>query len=176
MIENYLAHCPVIGKNSWVHDSALVIGQTVLGDEVSVWPCAVIRGDVNTITIGNRSNVQDGAVVHATSPSPSNSAGYATSIGEDVTIGHNAIVHGCTIGHRVLVGMGATVLDGTVIPDEVMIGANTLVPMNKTLQSGYLYVGNPAKPMRELTDDEKAFLRQSAKHYMQLKQGYQHDD
>lgn len=169
MIENYLEHTPKIGQSSWVHDSAVVIGKVTLGDEVSVWPCAVIRGDVHTIHIGNRSNVQDGAVIHATHPSGFNETGYPTHVGEDVTIGHNAILHGCTIGNRVLIGMGATILDGTTIPDEVIIAAGALVPMNKTLESGYLYVGNPAKPMRPLTDTEREFLSYSPSHYAGLK-------
>ncbi len=121
MLENYQSHQPIIGKDAWIHETAVVIGKVTLGDEVSVWPCAVLRGDVNTISIGNRSNVQDGAVVHATHAGPFNEKGYATTVGEDVTIGHNAILHGCTIGDRVLIGMGATVLDGSVIPDDVMI-------------------------------------------------------
>lgn len=176
MIENYIeteqVHQPQIGNNTWIHDSAVVIGKTILGDEVSVWPCAVIRGDVNTITIGNRSNVQDGAVVHATHPGPFNEKGYATTVGEDVTIGHNAILHGCTIGNRVLVGMGATVLDGAIVPDDVIIGAGALVPMNKTLESGYLYVGSPVKAVRPLNEQEKQFLSYSAQHYIRLKNQY----
>lgn len=173
MIENYLSHHPQIGNHTWIHQSAVVIGKVTLGDEVSVWPCAVIRGDVHNISIGNRSNVQDGAVVHATHPSPFNENGYPTHVGEDVTIGHNAILHGCTIGNRVLIGMGATVLDGAVIPDDVIIGAGTLVPMNKTLESGYLYVGSPAKPLRKLTDGERQFLIYSPKHYTGLKNDFQ---
>lgn len=175
MIEKYLTDYPEIGANAWVHDSAVVIGRVKLAPEVSIWPCAVLRGDVNTISIGARSNVQDGTVVHATHPGPYNPDGYATHIGEDVTVGHNAILHGCTLGNRVLIGMGATVLDGSVVPDDVIIAAGALVPMNKTLQSGYLYVGSPAKPMRPLNDSELTFLTYSAKHYMKLKQAYQHD-
>lgn len=176
MIEKYLTHYPEIGENAWVHDSAVVIGRVNLGKNVSIWPCAVLRGDVNDITIGDRSNVQDGAVIHATHPSAFNPEGYATDIGEDVTIGHNAVLHGCTLGNRVLIGMGATVLDGTVIPDDVIIAAGALVPMNKTLESGYLYVGSPAKPLRALTEQEKTFLPYSAEHYIKLKQNYQHDN
>lgn len=175
MIENYLNHSPDIADDAWVHDSAVVIGRVYLGQGVSVWPCAVIRGDVHDIRIGDRSNVQDGAVVHATHPSAFNPDGYATTIGEDVIIGHNAIIHGCTVGSRVLIGMGAIVLDGAVVPDDVIIGAGALVPMHKTLESGYLYVGSPAKPMRELNDSDKSFLTYSPNHYMQLKQGHQSD-
>lgn len=177
MIENFTennhVYTPTLGKNAWVHESAVVIGKVTLGDEVSVWPCAVMRGDVHTLCIGNRSNVQDGAVIHATHPSSYNENGYATTVGEDVTIGHNAILHGCTIGDRVLIGMGATVLDGAVVPDDVIIGANSLVPMNKTLESGYLYVGSPVKALRPLTEKEKSFLTYSPQNYIKLKNQYQ---
>lgn len=176
MIENYSdneqTYQPTLGSKAWVHDSAVVIGKVTLGDDVSVWPCAVMRGDVNTLTIGHRSNVQDGAVIHATHPNASNEQGYPTHVGEDVTIGHNVILHGCTIGNRVLIGMGATVLDGATIPDEVIIGAGALVPMHKTLDSGYLYIGSPAKQLRPLSDEEKSFLRHSAKHYVHLKNNF----
>ncbi len=170
--ENNQTYTPIMPASAWVHQNAVVIGKVTLGEDVSVFPCAVIRGDVNTISIGNRSNVQDGAIIHATHAGEFNETGYATSVGEDVTIGHNAILHGCTIGNRVLIGMGATILDGVTIPDDVIIGANSLVPMNKTLESGYLYVGSPAKAQRPLTDKEKAFLTYSAKHYITLKNNY----
>ncbi len=177
MIENYLEngqhYQPEIKQSAWVHDSAVVIGKVTLGEEVSVWPCAVIRGDVNQITIGNRSNIQDGAVVHATHAGVFNPKGYATIVGEDVTVGHNAILHGCKVGNRVLIGMGATVLDGAVVPDDVIIGAGALVAMNKLLESGYLYVGSPAKPLRRLNDKEKRFLTYSAEHYVHLKRHFQ---
>lgn len=172
MIENYLDYQPKIGTKSWIHNSAVVIGRVELGEDVGVWPCAVMRGDVNDLKIGNRSNVQDGAVIHATHPGPFNESGYATTVGEDVTIGHNAILHGCTIKDRVLIGMGATVLDGVVVEDDVIIGANSLVPMGKTLESGFLYVGAPVKALRPLTDKEKEFLSYSAAHYVKLKNEY----
>ncbi len=176
MIEKYTEdkreYTPIIANSTWVHQNAIVIGKVTLGEDVSVFPCAVIRGDVNDITIGNRSNVQDGAIIHATHAGEFNEIGYATSVGEEVTIGHNAILHGCTIGNRVLIGMGATVLDGAIIPDEVIIGANSLIPMNKTLESGYLYIGSPAKALRPLTDKEKQFLTYSADHYIKLKNNY----
>lgn len=173
MIENYLDTSPQIGASSWVHRSAVVIGNVVLGENVSVWPCAVIRGDVNLIQIGDNSNIQDGSVIHATHAGEFNPNGYPTHIGQSVTIGHNVIVHGATIGDFVLIGMGSTILDGSVIESEVIIGAGSLVPMNKTLKSGYLYLGSPAKPVRELTADEKRFLRYSASHYVQLKNAHQ---
>ncbi|PID65441.1 MAG: gamma carbonic anhydrase family protein [Gammaproteobacteria bacterium] len=171
-IENKTEHTPALAVSSWVHPSAVVIGKVTLGEDVSVFPCAVIRGDVNYITLGDRSNVQDGAVIHATHASAFNETGYATCVGEDVTIGHGAILHGCTIADRVLIGMGTTVLDGAVIPDDVIIGANSLVPMHKTLESGYLYVGSPVKPLRQLSEQEKQFLTYSASHYIRLKNCY----
>ncbi|MPV86978.1 gamma carbonic anhydrase family protein [Ostreibacterium oceani] len=173
MIEKYVNKQPTLAPQSWVHQSAVVIGDVTLGESVSVWPNAVIRGDVNAITIGKHSNVQDGAVIHATHVSDFNSEGYPTRVGDAVTIGHNAILHGCTIGNHVLIGMGATILDGSVIPDQVIIGAMALVPMHKTLESGYLYLGSPAKAVRKLTEKEKTFLRYSAKHYIKLKNNYQ---
>ncbi|PIE46027.1 MAG: gamma carbonic anhydrase family protein [Gammaproteobacteria bacterium] len=172
MIEKYLTHQPVLGKNAWVHERAVVIGRVTLGNDVSVWPNAVLRGDVNDISIGNRSNVQDGSIVHATHAGPFNDKGFATTVGEDVTIGHNVILHGCTIGNRVLIGMGSTILDGSVIPDDVVIGAGALVSMNKTLKSGYLYIGSPVKPLRELSQNDLNFLKYSADHYKLLKDDY----
>jgi len=150
----------------------VVIGDTILGDDVSVWPCAVIRGDVNRITVGARTSVQDNAILHCTHRSKSNPAGWPLSIGEDVTIGHGACLHGCEVGKRVLIGIGATVLDGAVIPDEVVIGAGTLVPPGKKLESGYLYVGSPCKQARALKPEELAFFRYSSNNYVELKNSY----
>ena len=129
-------------------------------------------GDVNTIQIGKRSNVQDGSVLHVTGGSANHPAGSPLIIGEDVTIGHHVTLHGCTIGNRVLVGMGAIVLDDVVIEDEVIIGAGSLVPPRKRLQSGLMYMGSPAKAVRELTEAEKAFLRQSAQNYVATAAAY----
>lgn len=160
---------PKLAPSAWVHEQAYVSGDVELGENASVWPCAAIRGDVAKITIGARSNVQDGAVVHATHANPEFTGnGHATIIGSDVIIGHNAVVHGCTIGNKVLVGMNATVLDGAVVEDEVLIAAGALVPPGKRLASGWLYAGSPAKPLRELTDKEKAFFQYSASHYAAL--------
>ncbi len=177
MIETYNdgnnTYKPKLGKETWIHETAVVIGKVTLGEEVSIWPYAVIRGDVNTIKIGNYSNVQDGTVIHATHPSIYNETGYATIVGDEVTVGHSVILHGCQIGNRVLIGMGSTILDNSTISDDIIIGANSLVPMNKTLESGYLYVGSPVKAVRPLNDKEKEFLRYSAKHYAKLKNHYQ---
>ncbi|KAF0813024.1 Carnitine operon protein CaiE [Andreprevotia sp. IGB-42] len=159
---------PQVGPGAWVHDSAQVIGDVVLGDNASVWPGAVIRGDVNHIRIGRDSNVQDCSVLHVTHKRADDPEGAPLIIGERVTIGHGVMLHGCTIGNEVLVGMGSIVLDRVVIQDRVMIGAGSLVPPGKVLESGYLYVGRPAKAVRALTDDELNHFNYSAAHYVRL--------
>ena len=171
-IRAYLNHVPQLGERVYVDEAAVVIGKVNLADEVSIWCGAVVRGDVNTIQIGKRSNVQDGSVLHVTGGSANHPAGSPLIIGEDVTIGHHVTLHGCTIGNRVLVGMGAIVLDDVVIEDEVMIGAGSLVPPRKRLQSGLMYMGSPVKAVRELTEAEKAFLRQSAQNYVATAAAY----
>ena len=171
-IRAYLNHVPQLGERVYVDEAAVVIGKVNLADEVSIWCGAVVRGDVNTIQIGKRSNVQDGSVLHVTGGSANHPAGSPLIIGEDVTIGHHVTLHGCTIGNRVLVGMGAIVLDDVVIEDDVMIGAGSLVPPRKRLQSGLMYMGSPAKAVRELTEAEKAFLRQSAQNYVATAAAY----
>lgn len=171
-IRAYLNHVPQLGERVYVDEAAVVIGKVSLADEVSIWCGAVVRGDVNTIQIGKRSNVQDGSVLHVTGGSANHPAGSPLIIGEDVTIGHHVTLHGCIIGNRVLVGMGAIVLDDVVIEDEVIIGAGSLVPPRKRLQSGLMYMGSPAKAVRELTEAEKAFLRQSAQNYVATAAAY----
>jgi carbonic anhydrase/acetyltransferase-like protein (isoleucine patch superfamily) len=163
---------PQLGKGVFIDESAVVIGDVVLGVDVSVWPCAVIRGDMHRIRVGARTNVQDNAVLHITHASHFNADGWPLTIGEDVTIGHGVCLHGCTVGNRVLIGIGATVLDGAVISDEVVIAAGTLVPPGKTLASGYLYMGSPCVQARPLKDSEKAFFTYSAQNYVALKNEY----
>lgn len=160
---------PQIGKNAFVDPSAVVSGQVILGDEVSVWPQVSIRGDLLPITIGNRSNIQDGSIIHTTQKSEYNPNGFPTTIGEDVTVGHGVIIHGCTIGNFCLVGMGSIVLDGAIMLDEVFLGAGSLVPPGKILESGFLYLGNPVKKIRPLSEEEQRFLRFSAKKYLEAK-------
>ena len=168
-IRPYLDQNPRLGQRVYIDESARVIGDVVLGDDVSVWPFTVIRGDVSFVRIGARTNVQDGAVLHVTHGGEyTRPDGLPLIIGEEVTIGHRAVLHACTIGNRCLVGMGAIVLDAAVVEDEVMIGAGSLVPPGKVLHSGYLYVGSPVKQARELTSKEKAYLRYSAEYYRKL--------
>ena len=157
-VRPYKGHTPVFGDNCFIDSSAVVIGDVILGSDCSVWPCAVIRGDMHWIRIGARTNVQDNAVLHITHASHFNPDGWPLTIGEEVTIGHAATLHGCTLGDRILVGIGAIVLDGAIVEDEVIIGAGTLVPPGKRLAGGYLYVGSPCKQARPLKDKEKNFL------------------
>lgn len=170
--EPYLSHRPALGAKVYIHPAATVIGRVCLGDAVSVWPGAVIRGDVNTIAVGARSNIQDLSVLHVGSPSAEQPEGAPLIVGEDVTVGHRAILHGCRIGNRVLIGMGSMVLDHAIIEDEVMLGAGSLVPPGKTLQSGWLYLGSPAKAVRELTAAERESLATSAAHYVKVAADY----
>lgn len=172
-LRHYLGIHPTLGDGVYVDPSALVIGDVVLGDQVSIWPMAVLRGDVNAIRIGHRSNVQDGSVLHVARPYPGNEAGWPLLVGEDVVIGHKVVAHGCTIGNRVLVGIGAVVLDGAIVEDDVMIGAGAVVTPGKRLESGGLYVGNPARRSRELTEAEVARIPVMAGWYVNLKRDYE---
>lgn len=163
---------PIIGKDVFIDKTAVVIGNVKLGDDVSVWPTTVIRGDVEGIAIGEGTNVQDGAILHVSHAGDYSAKGHPLNIGKGVTIGHRAVVHACTIGNYCLIGIGAIILDDAVVEDYVMLGAGALVPPGKTLNSGYLYVGSPAKQIRELTLEEKSFLEYSSRHYIHLKNQY----
>lgn len=163
---------PKIGHSTYIADSAVVIGDVTIGDNVSIWPTTVIRGDVESITIGDDTNIQDGSVLHVTHYGKFTDRGYPLTIGKGVTVGHRAIAHACTIGNYCLVGMGAIIMDAAVIEDFVMLGAGALVPSGKVLESGHLYVGSPAKLVRSLTDKEREFLIYSSQHYVDLKNKY----
>jgi carbonic anhydrase/acetyltransferase-like protein (isoleucine patch superfamily) len=168
----YREHSPRIGHRVYVDPAATIIGDVELGDDSSVWPNAVIRGDMHQIRIGARTSIQDNTTLHITHASDFNPGGWPLLIGDDVTVGHNACLHGCTVGNRVLVGIGAIVLDGAVVEDEVIIGAGTLVPPGKRLESGYLYVGSPCKQARPLKESEREFFGYSAQNYVKLKDSY----
>ena len=172
----YQGIAPQLPPSCYVDSSAVLIGDITLAEDVSIWPLVAARGDVNYISVGARSNIQDGSVLHVTRKSPANPDGVPLIIGADVTVGHKALLHACTIGDRVLIGMGAIVLDGAIIEDDVILGAGALVPPNKTLSSGFLYVGSPAKQVRKLTVDEIAFLKLSASNYVILKDQYLTDN
>jgi carbonic anhydrase/acetyltransferase-like protein (isoleucine patch superfamily) len=171
-VRSYKGISPQIGNNVYIDSSSVLVGDVRLGDDSSIWPIVAARGDVNYIEIGQRSNIQDGSVLHVTHKNAENPNGYPLIIGNDVTIGHKVMLHGCVIGDRVLVGMGAIVLDGVMVESDVMIGAGSLVPPNKRLESGYLYVGSPVKQARPLTDKERAFLQKSADNYVATKNDY----
>ncbi|MGH8128836.1 MAG: gamma carbonic anhydrase family protein [Gammaproteobacteria bacterium] len=163
---------PQLGRDVYIAESATVLGDVILGDAASVWPQAVIRGDVNAIRIGARTNVQDGCILHVTHDNPYTPGGHPLDIGEDVTLGHGAILHGCRVGARCLIGIRATVLDGALIEDEVLLGAGALVPPGKRLTSGFLYHGQPARQVRALSDQEREALAYSAGHYVKLARLY----
>lgn len=171
-IRSYKGHTPTIADDCFIDPAAVVIGDVVLGRHCSVWPGAVIRGDMHSIRIGSNTSVQDNAVLHITHASHFNPDGWPLIIGEEVTIGHSAVLHGCTLASRILVGIGAIILDGAIVEDEVMIGAGTLVPPGKILTSGHLYVGNPCKQVRPLKKEERAFFSYSAQNYVDLKNDY----
>ncbi|WP_435634796.1 gamma carbonic anhydrase family protein [Pseudomonas solani] len=168
-IRTYRGTAPQLAERVFVDRSAVVIGDVELGDDSSVWPFTLIRGDMHRIRIGARTSVQDGSVLHITHAGPFNPDGFPLLIGDDVTIGHKVTLHGCTLGNRILVGMGSIVMDGAVVEDEVVIGAGSLVPPGKRLESGFLYVGSPVKQARPLSDKEKAFFTYSAANYVKLK-------
>lgn len=169
----HLGRFPTLGQRAYVDEAASVIGDVVLGDDVSVWPGTVIRGDVNFIRIGARTNVQDGTIVHVSHDGPhAKLGGFATVIGEDVTIGHQAIVHACRIEDAVLIGMGAIVLDGAVVQKHAFVGAGALIAPGKVVGSGEMWLGSPARFARKLSDAEIDALYYSAKHYVKLKDEY----
>ncbi|MFA5370458.1 MAG: gamma carbonic anhydrase family protein [Sideroxydans sp.] len=168
----YLNTVPVIGKRVYLHPSCQVIGNVKIADDASIWCNTVLRGDVNRIEIGHGSNVQDLTMCHVSHRTEEKPDGSPLIIGEYVTVGHAVVLHGCRIGNECLIGMGSIIMDDAVIPDRVMIGAGSLVSPGKTLDSGMLYMGRPAKAVRALTKEEIAYLRYSAEHYMRVKDNY----
>ena len=173
LIRPYRHHLPVLGERVYIDPAAVVIGDVVLGDDVSIWPATVIRGDVNFIRIGARTNLQDGTVVHVSHDGPhAKLGGFATRIGEDVTIGHKAVIHACTIEDAALIGMGAIVLDGAVVKKLGFVGAGALIPPGKVVGEGEMWLGNPGRFARRLSDAEMEALYYSAQHYVRLKDQY----
>jgi len=168
-IRTYNSSTPRLGERAFVDASAVVIGDVEIGEDSSVWPLSVIRGDMHRIRIGARTSIQDGSVLHITHAGPFNPDGFPLIIGDEVTVGHKVTLHGCTLGSRILVGMGSIVMDGAVVQDEVIIGAGSLVPPGKVLESGFLYVGSPVKQARPLSDKERSFFAYTAGNYVKLK-------
>ena len=163
---------PTLGNRVYVDPSATVIGDVALGDDASIWPGAVLRGDVHHIRVGARSNVQDGAVVHVTHDGPYSPGGFPTLIGAGVTVGHAAVIHACTIEDYCLIGMHATVLDGAVVRKYGFVGAGSLIPPGKVVGERELWLGNPARCVRLLSDRQIEQLHYSADHYVCLKDDY----
>jgi carbonic anhydrase/acetyltransferase-like protein (isoleucine patch superfamily) len=174
-LSSYPDTAPALGERIYLHPSCQIIGDVKIGDDSSVWCNTVLRGDVNHIVIGRGTNIQDLTMGHVSHKTPDKPAGSPLIVGDYVTVGHSVILHGCTVGNECLIGMGSIVMDDVVVPDHVMIGAGSLVSPGKVLESGMLYMGRPAKAVRKLTDEEIAYLKYSAEHYMRLKNNYLKD-
>ncbi len=154
---------PQIGENTFVADNAVIVGDVIIGESCSIWWGAVVRGDVNSIRIGDRTNIQDGAIIHCTYQKAS------TTIGNDVSIGHQAIIHGCTVEDRALVGMGAIVMDNAIVQSESFVAAGAVVLENTIVESGYIYAGVPAKKVKEIDPELNKIFDRTAKNYMMYK-------
>lgn len=172
-IRSYHDIQPKIAVSAYVDASAVVIGDVSLGEDSSVWPLTVIRGDVNRIRVGARTNLQDNSVLHATHDGKYTPGGFALTVGDNVTVGHRVILHACTVGDLCLVGMGSIIMDGAILESKIMLAAGSLVPGGKHLEGGYLYMGSPVKQVRTLTDDEIESLQYSADHYVEVKNTHQ---
>lgn len=171
-IRKYGSISPDINPSAWIDEAAVVIGDVTIAEDVSLWPMVVARGDVNSITIGARTNIQDGTILHVSHDSEFAPGGFPLTIGADITVGHQAILHGCTVEDRCLIGMAATVMDGAIVRSGAMVGAGSLVPPGQEVEGGYLWVGTPARRVRPLREQERGFLEYSAKHYVELKNEY----
>ncbi|HAD46847.1 MAG TPA: gamma carbonic anhydrase family protein [Alcanivorax sp.] len=171
-IRSFQNKVPSQGERVFVDPASTVIGEVTLGNDSSVWPGAVVRGDMHHIVIGARTSVQDNTVLHITHDSAFNPGGFPLTLGDDVTVGHQAMLHGCTIGDRVMIGMQTMIMDGAVVESDVMLAAGSLVSPGKRLASGWLYRGRPARAVRELTAKEIEFLPYVAGNYVKLKDQY----
>ncbi|MFL6623740.1 MAG: gamma carbonic anhydrase family protein [Sulfurifustis sp.] len=171
-IRTFQNKTPRIDPSAYIDEMAVVIGDVVIGADTSVWPMVSIRGDSNYIRIGARTSIQDGTVIHVTSPFPEAPAGVPAIIGDDITVGHRCMLHACTIENGCLIGMGSTVLDGAILRAGLLLGAGSLVTEGKELEGGWLWMGRPAKKIRPLTPAEKTMMVHSAEHYVELKNGY----
>ncbi|HKJ53960.1 MAG TPA: gamma carbonic anhydrase family protein [Gammaproteobacteria bacterium] len=172
MIRSYRNKSPNIGTGSYIDETAVVIGDVTLGENCSVWPLTVIRGDINRIRIGDNTNIQDGSVLHVTHRGEFSPEGAELIIGDEVTVGHKALLHGCRIGNQCLIGMGSIVADNAIVEDRVIIGSGSLVPPGKRLESGYLYLGNPVQQKRPLSEREFEYFAYVAKHYVAMIEHY----
>lgn len=171
-VRSYRNQLPRLGARVYVDPAAVLIGDVELGDDVSLWPCTVVRGDVNFIRIGARTNVQDGAVLHVTHDGPYSPGGFPLTIGADVTVGHSAILHACTVEDACLIGMHATVLDGAIVRKHGFVAAGAVIAPGKVVGEAELWMGNPARCVRKLDAAQIEALYYSAKHYVKLKDEY----
>lgn len=171
-IKSFQGITPIIADSVYVDETSLIVGDVTIGEDSSIWPMTVVRGDVNKITIGSCTNIQDGSVLHVTHPHQTLPDGFALHVGNNVTVGHKVILHGCVVGDNCLIGMGSTIMDGAVIQSHVLVGAGSLVAPEKELESGHLYLGSPVRKVRQLTDEEYAWIDYSAIHYKKLKNRY----
>jgi carbonic anhydrase/acetyltransferase-like protein (isoleucine patch superfamily) len=167
MIRIFKNHAPRVAPSAYVDESAQVVGDVVIGEESSVWMNAVVRGDVNHIRIGSRTNIQDGTIVHVMRD-PS----HPTSVGDDVTVGHGVVLHGCTVANRCLIGMGAILLNGSSVGEDCIVAAGTLLPEGMAVPARSLVMGSPGAVRRPLTADEIAFILQSAQNYVAYRLDY----
>lgn len=168
-IRTFLEHSPNIHSSAYVDPTALVIGQVTIGEQSSIWPMTVVRGDINTVVIGDRSNIQDGSILHVSHDGKYSPGGAKLTIGNDVTVGHSVVLHACTLMDCCLVGIGSVILDNAIVHKHAMVGAGSLVTNGKELEGGYLWMGRPAKKIRELSDEEIEYLSYSASHYVKVK-------
>jgi carbonic anhydrase/acetyltransferase-like protein (isoleucine patch superfamily) len=171
-VRSYRGKAPTISASAYVDATALIIGDVAVADDASIWPMVVVRGDVQAIRIGARTNIQDGSVLHVTHASRFAAQGHALELGADITVGHRAILHGCRIGDGCLIGMAATVMDGAVLEAGVLLGAGSVVTPGEQLEGGHLWVGTPARRVRPLREEETEYLKYSAAHYVGLKNHY----
>lgn len=175
-IRIFAGKMPEIASSAYVDESAVVIGDVKIGEDSSIWPMTVVRGDVDSIRIGKCTNIQDASVLHATHDGKFSPGGIPLVVGDNVTVGHRVTLHACSVGNYCLIGMSATIMDGAALGDRVIIGAGSLVPTGKVLEGGYLYVGSPVKRVRELNEKELEFLEYSASHYVKLKNHHKYPE
>lgn len=171
-IQHFEGKIPQLDPSVWVDPTALIIGDVSIDADSSVWPMAIIRGDIHSIRIGSGTNIQDGSVLHVTHDSRFNPNGFPLTLGNGIIVGHHVVLHGCEIGDHCLIGIGARILDGAILEPYTQIGAGALVPPGKRLPSGYLWIGTPARQARLLTDKEREHIEYSANSYKELAQRY----
>lgn len=171
-VRRFETHTPRIADSAYIDPLALVIGDVEIGANASLWPQVVVRGDIHSIKIGDNTNIQDGSVLHVSHDSEFAPGGFPLVVGRGVTVGHSAVLHGCTIEDGCLIGMGSLVMDGAVIQTGAMLGAGSLVSPGVVVEGGYLWLGRPARRVRPLTAEESRYLRYSAEHYVRLKNRY----